>query len=93
MNLVRKIFMGLSVFTLCASALFLLILTVLGFLFGISIVFFWEKELNGIFYSKTTSEHIAEIVIFCIWFLGAGTGFVANIVALYRIIKYCTRKK
>ena len=93
MNLIRKIFLSLSVFTLCGSALFLLILTVSGFFFGISIVFFGEKELNGIFFSKTASEHVAEIVIFCVWFFGAGAGFIANIVVLYRIMKYCAGKK
>lgn len=92
MNLVKKIFLGVTVFTLCGTAVFLLLLAVSGFLFGISIAVFGEKELNGIFFSKTVSEHITEIVLVCIWLLGAGTGFIANIVALYRIIKYCREK-
>lgn len=82
-----KIFFYLSVVLLCCSALFLLLLTASGFLFGIYSVFFGEPELNGIVSPRSAGQVTAEGIIFCIWFFGAGAGFVANIALLYRMMK------
>lgn len=87
MNTTGKIFFYSSVLILCCSALFLLLLTVSGFFWGIHAVFLDEPELNGAASPENTRRLMVEGCIFCLWLLGAGAGFIANITALYRMIR------
>lgn len=87
MKLPRKTFSFLVFFILCCSALFLLILTVIGILLGIYSLFLEEPELNGIIFPKTTKQLATETIIWCIWILGFGISFIVNILILYRNIR------
>lgn len=87
MRAAKKLFFFLGLCVLCCSAVFLLLLTVAGFLYGIYSLFFGEPELNGIVSSRSARQAVLEALFCCIWILGFGTAFVANIAVLRKIIR------
>ena len=87
MKLVRKLFYFLSLLGLCCSALFLALLTAAGLLWGIYELFCGEPELSGIIFHRTSKQLAMQAAVCCVWGLGAGIGFVSNIVVLRRLIR------
>ena len=87
MSAVKKLFFFLSICVLCCSAVFLFLLTAVGFLYGVYSLFFGEPELNGIVSSRTVTQAVAETLFCCLWLLGFGTAFVADIAVLRKIIR------
>ena len=88
MNLTRGIFLCVFLFILCCSALFLLILTLIGLGIGIFNLFLGEPEINGIFLKKPLEQLVIEAIICGTWILGFGISFVANILLINRTLNH-----